>query len=1360
MKQKIGALKCFVKSALFLKFALITLDLSAERIRLFTPNDGLSNSHINQIYQDSKGYIWIATENGLNKFNGYDFETYLSIPGDSTSIQGNFVTHVFEDSRGLFWVSTSNGLLQYDRTRNTFSPWNLGDRNAMFRGSRVNSILEDRNGNMWISYPGNGVMRIDAKTLLPVVFNRQNSEIGDNSINCIFEDRHGHLWFGTEDHGVFVLNPQNYSVQHFYHDPANPSGLNNNRVSVICENSDGAILVGTIGGGVNVFDEQAQSFHALNTGNSAIENLIYTLLLDKNQTVWVGTDGAGIFKYDAQGRKTSYWEEDFSICDLRSAKVHVLFQDKQGNIWAALHQKGVLFVAASGNYFQNAGFNPFDVSKSIGTHCVISIVEDHQGNVWAGTDGDGLYRICPAGNIDHFTSKNTPGIQGNVITALFEDRDHYIWIGTYMNGFFRYNPQTGKFDSHYQKADSEDGLSYSHVTVFTQDGEGNLWIGTNGSGISVFNPNTRQSKQYLYYSDNTKDRISSNWVFDIIIDRDKGIWAATSNGLDHYDMEKDKFEGYALTNANRIISNLMYALHEDDMGNIWVGSYHGLHCIDKIKGKPSLITTLDGLPDNMITGIEEDREHALWISTGKGLCRYHPETKECMNFFAEDGIQSNEFRRGSHFKGKNDKMYFGGINGITSFYPSRISLENPLLELVFTDFLVYNEPVRAGQSDILEKSLDETASIRLKYNQRSFTFQFAALEFAMPQRVNYYIQMVNFDTQWRQISSSNRTVTYTNLNPGVYIFKVKATIDGKHVLQKDMEVVILPPWWRSVPAKLIYVILVILLLYSVYVYVSHQIGQRRILMEKEQQKQLSESKLQLLTDISHEIRTPLTLIISPLEMMLEMKIDDTMQASFRIMYQNALRILRLINQLMDLRAMDKGKIKLKVEPVDFLEFVRNIMNSFTDLANTRRIDFKLRANGEFSSIYIDRDCLDKIIFNLLSNAFKFTPQGGIVVVDLQADGTEQLLISVSDSGIGISREQQEHIFDRFYQVRDGNRNVKMGTGIGLHLAKMMAELHHGSLQVESEPEKGSTFIIRIPLKATAYGTNEFVADNEETFQPSLPVFTDEKNEEKASKTKKKGQESVLIVEDDTDILRYIKTELSTDYHVYTAVSGKEGLTKALQYLPDIIVSDVVMPEMDGLSLCKLIKTNEKTCHIPVILLTAKTSIEQRIEGLEMGADAYIPKPFNIRHLQTRIEKLIHLRETLKQKYTGELEVDEDDIKVVTFDEKLLQRFHEKLKEHLANPNLNVGYISKEMGISRVHLNRKLKAITNDSPANYIRSYRLKHAAWLLVNKNMTIAEIAFAVGFSSMAYFSNIFKKHYGMSPTEYQNNIMTCVTK
>jgi len=1357
MKQLSVQLKSLIFKGLLLSFFLISQNLIAEKVRIFTPDDGLSNSHINQIYQDSKGYIWIATENGLNKFNGYEFEVYLNIPNDTTSIQGNYVSYVYEDSRGLFWIATSNGLLQYDRTRNVFFPWKMGDIDEAYKGRRANFILEDKNNNLWISFPGDGVVRLDAKTLLPVVFNQSNSGIGNNIIFCMFEDRYGNIWFGTDNHGVYVLNPHNYLTKHYYQITFNPSSLSDNKVYSISENAEGAVWVGTMGGGINVYDEKTQSFHILKS-DIISENQIFSLLLDNNQTIWAGTDGAGIFLFDSNGNRTQYKEETYLNHNLKSSKVHTLFQDKQGNIWAALHQKGVLFISATGKYFQNIGFNPFDNSKSIGTHCVISVIEDYEGTVWIGTDGDGLYKIKITGELEHFTDKNTPGFKGDIITELFEDKDHNIWIGTYVNGFFRYNRKTEKFDSHFHKTLLESGFNDNHINTFAQDKEGKIWIGTNNTGISVFDTKKLKFKNYMYYSDEARNQLSGNCVFDILIDSNDGVWAATSNGLNYFNKEKDKFELCTLEDGVKRFSNMMYILREDSKGNIWVGSYHGLHCIHKETGKTCLLTTLNGLPDNMITGIEEDLDNYLWISTGHGLCRLNPETGEFLNFFAEDGIQSNEFRRGSSFKGKSGKIYFGGIKGVTSFQPLEFLNENPLMELMFTDFLVNNERVNVGQNEILKKPLDETNSIRLKHNQNSFTFMFAALEFAMPQRVKYHVKMENFDEQWRLIKPKSRSVSYTNLNPGNYTFKVQASIDGKNILHKDIQVIILSPWWLNTTAKILYVVIVCLLIYGIYAYLMFRLRQRREMIEKEQQKELSESKLNIFTDLSHEIRAPLTLILSPLERMMKMNLDETMQMSFKIMHQNANRILRMVNQLMDLRALDSGKLKVKVFQTDISVFIKNIMDSFTELANARQIDFILKTEDNLPTVYADRDYLDKIIFNLLSNAFKFTPHAGGINVNIQTEKNEHLIISIKDTGIGMTKEQMDNVFERFYLVRDGKRNTKMGTGIGLHLAKKMAELHYGSLEVESELGKGASFILKIPLDETVYKSDEIGDSKHETpinvCQTSISNSSGKSQgvvkNEKTDIIRKKGQESILIVEDDIDIMNYLESELSPIYNIYKAYNGKEGLATALQYLPDIIVSDVLMPEMNGLTLCKLIKKNEKTCHIPVILLTAKTNIEYRIEGFETGADSYISKPFYIKHLQTRIRQLIQSRETLKQKYSGELDVSENDIKIVTADEKLLNRLNEKLKEHVSNPDLNVDFLSKELGISRVHLNRRLKAITNDSPGDYIRKYRLKHAAWLLLNKNMTIAEIAYAVGFSSQAYFSNTFKVHYGITPTEY----------
>ncbi|MDR2620999.1 MAG: response regulator [Dysgonamonadaceae bacterium] len=1318
----------------------------AEKARILTPDNGLSNSHITQIYQDSKGYIWIATENGLNKFDGYSFTVYSEQKNDTTSLKGNYVYAVLEDSRGIFWVGTMSGLYQYDRNTDSFHPFRI-ESETPFYMDRVIWILEDKKGNIWLSYPGNGIICLDANTLKPTFYNWENSKITDNNINCAFEDTHGKLWLGTYGSGVYVLDTHDKSVNHYSGSRADPSGLNNHTVFSICEDAQGRILVGTLGGGVNVFDRNTQTFKQVMQGNSQTENQIYSICIDKTGKFWLGTDGAGVTRYDEKGNKLPELDFVSDVCDLSKAKIHQIFEDKQGNIWLALYQKGILFIPATGKMFRNYGFNPFHPSHSIGMNCVISVLEDSYGNVWLGADGDGLYRINRSDqSISHFSTTTRPQIPGNVITALFEDKDKNIWFGTYVNGTFRYNRKTGQFDSF---------LPYNHVTTFVQDKNNILWMGMNGNGICCWDVEKKTAKSFMYKNNQDwKNQLSSNWVYDMLIDADGKIRIGTSNGISIFDPGKEIFTNFPLSD-NLQNTNLIYVLNNDHAGNIWVGSFFGLYRIDAKTKEIKHLTTADGLPDNMINGIEEDANHFLWLSTGKGLCRYHPETGDILNLYAEDGIQSNEFRRGSHFKGKDDRMYFGGINGLTTFYPSDLAYKNTLLRLAFSDLRIYNTPVVVGKSGVLSKTLDESESIRLKYNQRDFTFTFAALEYGMPQRVQYYTQMENFNTQWRLANMPDRSVTYTNLNPGKYIFKVKATLDGNHFLERQIQIIIDPPYWLSVWAKIIYAMLILALLYTVYAYLSYRMKQSRILLEKEQQKELSESKLQFFTNISHEIRTPLSLIISPIEKLMSEKKNEKNFPIYKIIYQNAIRILRLINQLMDLRAVENGKLKLRLEKTSLEEFIRKIMDSFNELAKTKQIDYELITEHVLPMIYIDKDCLDKIIFNLLSNAFKFTPENGRITVYLGTHGKE-VEIRVKDTGPGIEKEKQALIFDRFYQVPDSKTNTRMGTGIGLHLAKMMVELHKGNIQVESTLNQGSTFTVRLPLDKKVYSPENFGVESGESpvtmFQPSVKIPEVEKNfsDSKEDTPKDKRIHSILIVEDDAAIQNYIRTEFSSKYKIYSANNGKEGLNQALKHSPDVIISDIVMPEMDGLALCRVLKTNDKTSHIPIILLTAKTSIEQRIEGLETGADSYIPKPFNLKHLEIRINKLIQLRATLKAKYSGNQEETRDELKIVSSDEKLFRKFNEKLKEQIGNPDLSVASISKDLGLSRIHLNRRLKSIIKESPGVYIRNYRLKQAASLLSKKKISIAQVAYAVGFSSHAHFSNLFKEYYGMSPTEY----------
>jgi signal transduction histidine kinase/ligand-binding sensor domain-containing protein/AraC-like DNA-binding protein len=1354
MKKSMKKLEC-----LYLIFILnFPTILKAEKIHIWTPNEGLSNSHISQIYQDSQGFIWIATENGLNKFNGYSFTVYSEQPNDSNSLQGSYVYTVLEDKRGILWVGSMGGLSQYDREKDCFHPFLIQNATPFYL-DRVTWLLEDRRGNIWVSYPNNGIICLDAKTLKPVFYNKNNCGIIDDNIDCAYEDKSGYLWFGTKTNGVYWFDQDMKLKKHFKCDTHLPGSLSDDRVFSICEDASGRVLVGTLGGGVNIFDQLTHSFVTMKTGRSVLENQIFCMTVDRKNVLWLGTDGAGIIRYDSVNNKLPPIHPIESH-DLTRAKIHNFFEDKQGNMWIALYQKGIMFIPSAGDNFKNYGFHPFDPQQSIGSNCVISVLEDSFDNLWIGTDGDGLYKInLKNQEKEHFSSAGTKDFAGDVITALFEDKDKNIWIGTYVNGIFRYNRKTKKFDSHYDTSGASVKLSYDHISAFVQDKNGILWIGTDGGGLNSLDINTKQITHYKYDNANsTKEQLPGNWIYALCMDENSKLWIGTYSGASLFDTETKKFSNSVFQNTP-LSSKLIYTINCDYKGNIWMGGFSGLYCIHKKSGLITQKTTLNGLPDNMINGIEEDDNHCLWLSTGNGLCRYNTETEDCTNFYATDGIQSNEFRRGSHYKGKNN-LYFGGVSGLTYFVPSQIISNGSPLHLALTHLLVYNEPVQVGKSSILKKSLDLSEEIHLKYNQRSFTFQFAALEYAVPQRVLYYTQMENFDKQWRLVNNPNRSVTYTNLNPGKYVFKIKATLNEINSLEREIKVIIDPPFWLNIWSKIIYIVLLLLVGYGVFYYLNNRIKQKQMLMEKEQQKQLSESKLQFFTDISHEIRTPLTLILGPIEKLEKSTKDKNTLFIYKIIHQNALRILRMVNQLMDLRAVEKGKLKLKVEETALEQFIGKIMDSFQELATAKQIDFKLITEESIPDVHIDRDCIDKVIFNLLSNAFKYTKKEDKISVFLGIKD-KKVEIRVEDTGIGIAKEYQSRIFDRFYQVHDTKLNTKMGTGIGLHLSKMMIELHYGDISVESEPDQGSKFIIHLPLDKNIYKPEEFGTTGENStvamIQPSFQLYEDiningETSEEESTKSEKqyKYNQSILLVEDDVEILNYLDHELSSKYKIYRACNGKEGLGKALKYIPDIIISDIVMPEMDGLTLCKVLKGNDKTCHIPIILLTAKTNVEQRIEGIEMGADSYIPKPFNLKHLETRVEKLLELRRKLKEKYKEGTNLENIEIKVVSSDEKLFSKFNNKLREQISDPNLSVESISKELGLSRVHLNRRLKMITNESPGNYIRNFRLKQAALLLTSKKMSIAEVAYAVGFSSHAYFSNIFREHFGISPSEY----------
>jgi signal transduction histidine kinase/ligand-binding sensor domain-containing protein/DNA-binding response OmpR family regulator len=1202
--------------------------------------------------------------------------------------------------------------------------------------------MEDHNGNIWLTTNRAGAICLKAKTFQPTYYMKTTSNICSNKINVIYEDRFNNIWFGSQDNGISVLNPQNQVITNYSHNPDNENSLSSNRIYSIIENPEGQILVGTIDRGIDCCDPVAHRFER----NCAPVGNVYILCNDSKNNLWIGTDDWGLKCYNYETKNITTCETDIRDLDLRKTKIHSIIEDMQGNIWIGIYQKGILLISPNNQWFKNIGFNPFKPEKSIGTDCVLSIRQDHNNDVWIGTDGDGIYRLNAQYSVtQHYRKDRMPG---NSVLAIYEDSKNRIWAGTYLHGLFLYNPAGDRFEKRKLKIDRQE---VKHINVITEDADGNLWIGTNENGLCIYNPDRNQVKCFQYDLLKSGNQILGNTVQCLLFGKNNLVWIGTSlNGLSCFNPAENSFTDYTEENG-KLNNNNINSLAEDKDGNIWVGTKAGLNFIDLTNNKTLFYT---GTSDNSIHGIEIDADGNLWISTGKGLSNYNVSTGQFTNYYSNDGLINDEFRRNAHFQTQSGEIFFGGINGISYFTPFSPQSNHLPLNLIFTNLLIHNEEVRIDKGNILRKSINRSDEIIINHSIKSFTIEFVGLEYNNPDNVVYEIKMDGFDNQWKPLLKNNHHATYTNLPPGKYLFMVKARLAGTDYVERSLKIFITPPLWQTWWAKLIYALFLALIIFLTCRSIIHRIKEKQKDLKRLNETQIMQSKLQFFTDISHEIRTPLTLILTPVEHLLATTADKKLQETYRLITQNGQRILRLINQIMEMRKLDKGQVKLLAEKTNATDLIQEIMTSFRYLAKEKEIEFTFEAKEQLPEIWIDREKLDKVIFNVLSNAFKYTPKGGKITIRTST-ANAHLRIMISDTGSGVPKELRESIFNRFYQIPNESNKNKIGTGIGLHLSRSLMEIHHGKIFME-DSDSGSLFVITLPLEGNYLSPSEKLSESSDRnlatiVQPSIISTLASQNETIVNNTKnQKHKYKVLIVEDNQEIRNYVQQILGDEYNIIEAENGKAALRLAMKEYPDCIITDLLMDEMDGLELCRKIKTNENTCHIPVIILTARTSMEQRVEGLQVGADSYIPKPFNVEHLRVRIRKLIELRNTMKDKYQGKYEIDETEIKIKTTDEKFLEKLEEYVKNHLSNPNLSVETIGRDIGLSRSQLQRKLKQLTKQNPSEYIKTTRLRHAAWLLASKKLSISEVAYAVGFSSLSHFSNSFKEYYGMSPTQY----------
>ena len=1337
-------------------------------------SNGLSNNRINAIFKDSRGFMWFGTMSGLNRYDGYSLKIFRHNPSDTTSINDSYILKIEEDNQGKLWVRTRSGYCVYDPENEIFSHSDALQIKLMhdFGATFVTSVYKDNKQNFWLVDRNVGLFKIDKEQHLSLINKAENKSflgitdlISDSKgnlwfinqygvISCIetktnkilytnkylnqlfigvpleytiYVDRDDELWITaiSDAKGIFWLVPKTNSFQHFTNDSKN-GRLNTNIVNTIVQANDGNIWIGTDHGGLNI----------LNKKNLAVQYLLN--IPDDPKS-------------------------------LNQNSINSIYKDNTGIIWMGTFKKGINYYHENIFKFRLYRHLPSDIN-SLEFDDIDCFAEDKLGNIWIGTNGGGLVyfnRSLNSFKTFKHNVANSNSISSNIIIKLFIDSENKLWIGTFYGGLDCYDGQTFK---HF-KYDAKNPTSLSNNIIWDifEDSGKKLWIGTLGGGLDLFD---RKNKEFSHYKTNAFNSVQSNYILALDEDKDKNLWIGTSDGVDVLDHKTGRFLHYSQnesSNSGLSNGNIIY-IKVDTRDFIWIGTREGVNVFDKSKNKFIVFRKTDGLPDNTINTILEDKYHNMWIGTPKGLCNIKVSKNakneykfEFVNYDESDGLQGNEFNEHAALCTRNKELIFGGTNGFNLFTPEEIKKNEILPKLVFTDFQIFNKSIKVNEKVnnkiILSKSITESPAITLKFSDNVFSIEFAALSYIHPEKCQYKYILEGFNKEWLLTSADQRKATYTNLDPGEYTFKVKASNNDGLIgpQEASLKIIVQPPFWRTPLAYIIYILmlggalLVFMRIITERERINFKVEQARD--EAERKQQLDLLKIKFFTNVSHEFRTPLTLILTPIEKLIKSATNSDQAKQMQMIQRNAKRLLNLVNELLEFRKIEVQELVLNLTRSEINSFVKDIFQSFTDLSDNKNIQFTYSSSINELNIYFDTTKLERILFNLLSNAFKFTPNGGSIKVELNIktipnqDITNWIEIKVTDTGIGIAANKHEKIFERFFQNDLPGNMLNQGSGIGLSLAKEFTKLHGGTISVESETGKGSCFTVLLPV-------NEKITESDEAYKSNLYISST--SAEYSANSEEDGvllssKPLVLIVEDNDDFRFYLKDNLQKHYKIIEAENGSKGWLLAINKTPDLIVSDVMMPEMDGIELCKKIKTDMRTSHIPVILLTARASEEQKIQGYETGADEYIIKPFNYEILEIRINNLIKQRNKLQKNFQKQIEINPSEIVVTSLDEKLMQKALDLVEKNIGNPDFSVEELSKELGMSRAHLYNKLISLTGKSPIEFIRILRLKRAAQLLAKSQMSVSEIAFNVGFNNPKYFSQYFKAEFNVLPSEFK---------
>ena len=1315
----------------------------------YQPDDSSSisgNKISSFLFEDRDACIWVGTAaNGLNKFNRNteSFQRFKHNPNDPGSLSSMHITKLFQDRSGTIWIASDKGLNKYHPETQEFSVYKPDPNHLNSNDNTIKSIYEDRDGILWVGTNG-GIHHFNRKTN---TFRKLNelSEIQVDytyaAFRDIIEDNAGIFWFGSNS-GLIRYDKKTKQIKRYKHQENNPESIIDNDIQSIVINPDdgGNILWMATTGGLVSFDRRNEHFssyiHDPQNSNSLGSNILWGAYLDRSGTLWISSENAGVDYIHLRKNPFLYYDLKNSNGIVKMHSASSFCKDSNGKLWVGGFLGGLFQFDPQMKLISHQDFEG-KLRKKVALNYVRCIYEDSEGTLWLGNSGGGTYKYNRLKK--KFVQIPFEKNKSNTVFRIFEDSYGILWISSDLGLLVKDNA-TGRIDYYYDRNNSTIQSFVNNNYKFYEDSEKCLWISTHGNGVFMLTPENRKNMLFTHFKHDPSNpnSISSNTVNTVREDVNKNLWLATSRGINKYDRQQKQFKS---------------------------------------------VDSESGLGANYVYHLEADKSGKLFLSTENGLLLFDPSSSQREKskvFRTKDGLPFDDIFPYFFYKDKSGKFYMGGgkdsEKGFFVFNPDSLRKNEHTPPIVLTGFKIRNQAVK------LDSSITELHQVNLKHNQNYFSFDFASLDYVNPTKNLYAFMLEGYDEDW--IYPGNRGyANYTSVPPGDYTFRVKGSNNDGLWNEQGASIVIniaKPPWntWWS---NVIYAMVAFALFYAWrrYDLKRQQLKQELEIeqLESERLTDLDKIKSRFFANISHEFRTPLTLIIGPLAKLLDKTSDKSCVEDLGIIQRNALRLQKLINQLLSLTKLESGNMKLQTKEEDLIPLIKGYIQSFSSLAKQKEITLSFKSRRKKLSMLVDRDKLEKIMFNLLSNAFKFTNKKGQIKIEVNTftylkNNRPGIKIKVRDSGPGIAADRIPHIFNRFYQAEDSQQQMQEGTGIGLSLTKELVKLHLGKIWVDSVEGKGSVFSVFLPFDNHSGNTDIIIDRKTDNIEKEIPEKEegsfDEDNEENCLEITNEIDQNisnsnipiVLIVEDNADMRTFIKGYLSDIYDVTEAADGEEGFSKSVGEIPDLIISDVMMPKMDGNEMCAKLKTDERTSHIPIIMLTAKSGSDSKIEGLEAGADAYLTKPFDGKELLIRVKNLISQRQKLREFFSNQVtSADHSPLTnleasgISSMDQQFVEKAVKVVEENMTNPDFSVEMFGREMALSRVQLHRKLKAIVNQSASTFVRTLRLQRAALLLSKQAGNVTEIAYDVGFNNLSYFAKCFHDKYGLTPSEFSAN-------